>query len=70
MSVAKDSPTANMGNLKRFFLNTKRIIKISTKPTKREFWTMVKISAIGIGIIGLIYYMVQVVSQLLQGIGN
>ena len=66
MSVSKDSPSARMSGLRRFWLNTKRIFKISTKPGKKEYWTMVKISSIGIGIIGLLYYIVQVISQILQ----
>ncbi len=70
MSVAKDSPTAQMNRMRRFWLNTKRILKISTKPTKKEFGTMVKISSIGLAVIGLLYYIVQVVSQILQGLGN
>ena len=68
MTVAKDSPTAKMSKLRRFYLNSKRIFKISTKPSKKEFGTMVKISSIGIGVIGLLYYIIQVVSKLLQDI--
>lgn len=70
MSVSKDSPTATMTGLKRFWLNTKRIFKISTKPSKKEYWTMVKISSIGIAIIGLLYYIVQVVTQILFDLGK
>lgn len=70
MSVSKDSPTARMTGLRRFWLNSKRIFKISTKPSRKEFWTMVKISSIGMGVIGLLYYIAQVVSEILLGLGN
>ncbi len=40
----------------------KRIIIISRKPTLEEYFDLVKISAIGVGLIGLIGYLVEVVS--------
>ncbi|MHA1775351.1 MAG: protein translocase SEC61 complex subunit gamma [Promethearchaeota archaeon] len=66
MSVAKDSPTVRMNKLQSFWLSIKRIIKISTKPTRKEFFTMVKVAFIGMLIIGGIYYIVQLISSLLQ----
>ncbi|MCF2140142.1 MAG: protein translocase SEC61 complex subunit gamma [Candidatus Lokiarchaeota archaeon] len=66
MSVAKNSPSETMNKFQRFWLNIKRIIKISTKPTKKEFFTMVKVASIGMAIIGGLYYIVQLISSLLS----
>ena len=65
-AVAKDAPSQSMTRLKRFWLNTKRIFKISTKPGKKEYWTMVKICSIGILIVGLLSYIVQVIVQVIS----
>lgn len=43
----------------------KRILKISKKPTKEEFLTIVKVSSIGIGIIGLLGFVIQIIGQVL-----
>ncbi|MHA1520989.1 MAG: protein translocase SEC61 complex subunit gamma [Promethearchaeota archaeon] len=69
MSIAKDSPTAKMTGLQRFWLNTKRIIKISTKPTRKQYFTMVKVSGVGLLIIGGLYYIVQLIANLLSPTG-
>lgn len=67
MSVAKDSPTETLNRLQRFWLNTKRIIKISTKPTRKQYFTMVKVSAIGLLIVGGLYYIVQLIKTIISG---
>lgn len=69
MSIAKDSPSATMTGLQRFWLNTKRIIKISTKPTRKQYFTMVKVSAVGLLIVGGLYYIVQLIANLLSQSG-
>jgi protein transport protein SEC61 subunit gamma-like protein len=40
--------------LKTFFENTKRVFLVSKKPTKEEYWNLVKITGLGIIILGLI----------------
>ena len=66
MSVSKDSPTNRMSGIQRFWLNTKRIFKISTKPSRKEFGNMIKICLIGLGVIGLLSYIFQLISQVLS----
>ncbi|VVB74323.1 Uncharacterised protein [Candidatus Tiddalikarchaeum anstoanum] len=44
----------------------KRIIIISKKPTLEEYLDLVRISAIGIGLIGLIGFLVEVVSGVIS----
>jgi protein transport protein SEC61 subunit gamma-like protein len=43
----------------------KRIIKISRKPTKEEYLTIIKVSAIGIGIIGFLGFIIQIIGSIL-----
>lgn len=49
-------------NIKKFFTSSRRILNISQKPTSKEFWSMAKIIALGILIIGLIGYLVKLIS--------
>ncbi len=65
MTVSKDTPQLN--GIQRFWMNTRRIIKISTKPTKKEYWTMMKVCLVGLAIIGVLSYIVQLISNVIQG---
>ena len=51
--------------IQKFFLESKRILKISKKPDKEEYLKTVKVSAIGIAVIGLIGFLIQIIGQLL-----
>ena len=64
MSVAKDTPQLN--GIQRFWMNTRRIMKISTKPTRKEYWTMMKVCIVGLLIIGILSYIVQLISSVIQ----
>lgn len=46
--------------LKTFFVESKRVFKITKKPSNDEFKTIVKVTAIGAGIIGLMGAIIQV----------
>ncbi|MHA1765314.1 MAG: protein translocase SEC61 complex subunit gamma, partial [Promethearchaeota archaeon] len=48
-----------MNRLQRFFLNSKRILKISVKPTKKIYLSILKVCLIGIAIIGGLSYLIQ-----------
>jgi protein transport protein SEC61 subunit gamma and related proteins len=50
--------------LKAFIKECKRVLRVTKKPTKDEFKNIVKISGIGILIIGLIGFIVQVLKQI------
>jgi len=45
-------------NLKSFALKSKRVWHALTKPTKKEFWSVTKISAIGILILGTVGFLI------------
>jgi protein translocase SEC61 complex gamma subunit len=55
-----------------FFQNTKRIIKIANKPDRKEYFTIFKICAIGIVLLGAVSYVIQLIFTLVNsalGIG-
>ena len=51
--------------LKRFINECIRVLKVTKKPTMAEFRTIVKVSGLGMIIIGLIGFVVQLIKQLL-----
>ncbi len=44
---------------KSFLIESKRVYTITKKPSKDEFKSIVKVTSIGIGIIGLIGFIIQ-----------
>jgi protein transport protein SEC61 subunit gamma-like protein len=54
-----------MEKLKAFIMECKRVLRVTKKPDKQEFTTIVKISAIGMAIIGVIGFLVHFVKELL-----
>ena len=44
-----------------FFKNAKRILKIANKPNRKEYWMVFKICAIGMIILGLLSYVIQLI---------
>lgn len=52
--------------LKTFILECVRVFKITKKPSSEEFKTIVKVSALGIAIIGLLGFLIQTMYQLLK----
>ena len=52
--------------LRTFFIECKRVFKVTRKPTREEFKAVSKVSAIGAGIIGLIGFLIQMLYQLFK----
>jgi len=44
-----------------FFRNSKRIIKIANKPQKKDYFLVFKICAIGLVILGVLSYIIQLI---------
>ncbi len=66
MDENEDSMQENkMGKFKTFIKECVRVIRITKKPTKEEFKTIVKVSGLGILVIGMIGFVVQMIRQLL-----
>lgn len=50
--------------IKRFIIENKRVLKVTRKPDKEEFKTIVKVSGLGILVIGLMGFVIQMIKQL------
>ena len=48
---------------KSFIIESKRVFKLTKKPSKEEFKMVSKVSAIGIGIIGLIGFIINMIAS-------
>lgn len=51
--------------VKRFIKETIRVLRITKKPDKQEFLNLVKITGLGIAIIGVIGFIIFLINQLL-----
>lgn len=56
-----------MGRLKEFISECRRVLQVTKRPDKQEFTTIVKISALGIAVIGLIGFLITMISTVLRG---
>jgi len=54
------------GKLKDFWIQSKRVMRITKKPDKQEFLTIVKVSGLGILAIGFIGFVINMAYQLLK----
>jgi protein transport protein SEC61 subunit gamma and related proteins len=52
---------SKMSRFKRFIAECGRVLRITKKPDKVEFLTIVKVSALGIAVIGLIGFFLQMI---------
>lgn len=52
--------------LKTFYIESRRVFKITKKPSKEEFKTIVKVTAIGAALIGLLGAIIQVSFHLMN----
>ena len=49
-----------------FFQNTKRILKIANKPGRKDYFLVFKICAIGILVLGVLSYVIQLIWTLIN----
>jgi len=49
-----------------FFQNSKRIIKIANKPTRKDYFLVFKICAIGLVILGALSYVIQLILSIVN----
>ena len=56
--------------LTEFFRNTKRIIKVANKPSRKEYFMVFKIVAIGMVILGALSYVIQLIFSVALPIGK
>jgi protein transport protein SEC61 subunit gamma and related proteins len=50
--------------LKEFITECGRVLRVARKPSKNEYWTIAKVSGIGIIIIGLLGFLLHLIDQL------
>lgn len=55
-----------ISRFRSFVIECKRVFKVTKKPTKEEFRVIVKVSGIGILIIGLIGFIIQIIWQIIK----
>ena len=55
-----------IGKLNSFIIECKRVLTVTRKPTNTEFKNILKVSGLGIAIIGIIGFIIQMMRQLLQ----
>jgi protein transport protein SEC61 subunit gamma-like protein len=53
--------------LKMFINECKRVLRVTKRPDSFEFKTIVKVSGIGMGLIGLIGFLVSMIKTLMSG---
>lgn len=61
----EQQPQTKMQKFRHFISECIRVLKVTKKPTGVEFKTIVKVSGIGIGIIGFVGFVVHVLKVLL-----
>ncbi|MCA9477916.1 MAG: protein translocase SEC61 complex subunit gamma [Nanoarchaeota archaeon] len=54
--------------LKSFYAECVRVFRITKKPTKEEYKAIVKVSGLGILLIGFIGFIIHVIDQLIKGL--
>ena len=52
--------------IRDFFLSFKRLTKIIKKPSNQELWASIKVSLIGMTIIGVIGFVIKFLATMLQ----
>ena len=53
-----------MSKIKSFLVQCKRVLKVTKKPTMMEFKTVVKVSGLGMAVIGFIGFIVLIIKEL------
>lgn len=64
MNMDELQPQTTLGKFKRFLVECQRVLKVTRKPTGVEFKTIVKVSGLGMAIIGIIGVAVSLTSQI------
>jgi protein translocase SEC61 complex gamma subunit len=63
---SQDNESEMMLKLQRFWLQSRRIFAIATKPTRKQYLAMMKICLIGLAIIGGISFIVQLIAAVVS----
>ena len=55
-----------IARFEKFWLETKRVFQTGRKPTKKEYGLTVKISLIGLAIVGGLSYVIQIIALAIE----
>ncbi len=55
-----------MQNIKSFFAECKRVLRVTKKPTSEEFKTIVMVAGAGILLIGVVGFLLQVIEYMIR----
>ncbi len=58
---------AQPGRIKGFINSSLRVLRLSKKPSKDEFWFVAKVTGLGILLIGLIGYIIESLKWIVVG---
>lgn len=61
----EEQPTTRQ-KIRAFFKECRRVLRITHKPTGEEFKTIVKVSALGMAVIGLIGFGIQMIKLIIS----
>jgi len=53
--------------LRSFLSSASRILKLAKKPSREELWLSIKICLLGVVVIGVLGYVIKLISGMLQG---
>jgi len=53
-----------------FYKNSRRILKIANKPDKKEYWLVFKICGIGLVVLGVLSYVIQLLFSVAIPLGK
>ncbi|MBT3464643.1 protein translocase SEC61 complex subunit gamma [archaeon] len=53
-----------MGKLGNFILESKRVLKVTKKPSQKEFMATLKVAALGMLVIGLIGFVINLTTHM------
>ena len=56
-----------MARFKEFIAECRRVLLVTKRPTREEFKVTVKVSALGIGVLGLIGFIISIIAQIIRG---
>ena len=61
-----EQPTTWKGKLHHFIVACVRVLRVTKKPTTEEFKAIIKVSGLGIALIGLIGFIIQLIKEYLR----
>ncbi|MAG60168.1 protein translocase SEC61 complex subunit gamma [archaeon] len=65
MEASDSNSNSFLAKAKRFWKQTVRVLRITKKPGKEEYLTVVKVTGLGMAVIGLVGFLIFMIKQVL-----